>query len=91
MDPTSKNAHIVGLTVGSIMTVAAPMFGLIATIFSVRRAFAASTITTSPNPAHDLAEGISTSMNHIVLGMVFSALGFLVAVVLGARLFREEA
>lgn len=91
MDQTSKNAHVVGLAVSALVAIGAPLVGLMLTIISVRRAVGASAASASPDPAQELAEGVSGSMAFMLGGAIVSVIALSVAIVLGIRLLRARS
>ena len=79
---TAKRNAVIGIAVGAVLTVLGPLAGLLTTVFSLNRAFSASSNPSAPaeHKAKDLAEGISQSMNATAFGIIAGVVGLLVLV-----------
>ena len=83
--PRRKRA-LIGLAVGAILVVGAPLVGVLATVVQLRRAFAVTATADPSEKAKLLAEGISESMNCTAAGLVVALVALAPTILFAVRL-----
>ena len=80
----AQRKAVVAVVIGALMLVLGPVVGLLATVLGVHRAFGSAVSVPPAEKAKSVADGISNSMNWVLVGMGAGALG---VVVLAAGIF----
>ena len=85
------NKNLVGLLVSALFVVAAPVVGLIVTVFVMRGTFDATAgAGDASEKSRVLAEGISEAMNGTACGLVVSCVALVPTIIFAVRLYRDS-